>query len=372
MNAAIPSRDGPIRRKDQTSLPEGSPAPVVSIITPTYNHVAYIGRCLKSVLAQTEPRWEQIIVDDGSTDGTAEIVCNLTDARIRYVAQSHRGIAGLGTAYNLALQMARGEYVAILEGDDFWPQDKLERQLPEFEDPEVVLSWGLAVETDPAGEPRRLLPDVGRLRRHQHLTAAETAQQLLEANCIPACTVLCRKSALLAVGGFHQPENLPNVDYPTWLQLCRVGRFAPVNRIMGFYRRHEHQVSATMTKEMLRNLHVGPSFVAGLDVRERRTLGLTVESAWRSARRSRAAVEFAAGRVALQDGRRRVAEVSFRRALRQGGSAVRLRALVGIASLYFGTDLDAIAGAYRRLRIRRESSELAAVKQSDVTKTEDL
>jgi hypothetical protein len=127
-----------------------------------------------------------------------------------------------------------------------------------------------------------------------------------------------------------------------------------------------------MTKEMLRNLHVGPSFVAGLDVRERRTLGLTVESAWRSARRSRAAVEFAAGRVALQDGRRRVAEVSFRRALRQGGSAVRLRALVGIASLYFGTDLDAIAGAYRRLRIRRESSELAAVKQSDVTKTEDL
>ena len=135
-----------------------SPAPLVSIITPTYNHALYIGRCLESVLAQTEPRWEQIVIDDGSTDGTAEIVNHFTDARIRYVPQRHRGIAGLGDAYNLALRMARGEYVAILEGDDFWPQDKLERQLPEFEDPEVVLSWGLAAETDAAGEARRLIP----------------------------------------------------------------------------------------------------------------------------------------------------------------------------------------------------------------------
>ena len=372
MNAAIQSRDGPLRRKDQTSLSGRSPAPIVSIITPTYNHALYIGRCLNSVLAQTEPRWEQIVVDDGSTDGTAEIVRLFTDARIRYVAQSHRGIAGLGDGYNFALRMARGEYVAILEGDDFWPQDKLERQLPEFEDPEVVLTWGLAAETDAAGKPRRLLPDVGQLRRLQHMSAAETAQRLLEANWIPACTVLCRKSALLAVGGFHQPENLPNVDYPTWLQLCRVGRFAPVNRIMGFYRRHGHQVSATMKQDMLRNTDVGPAFVEGLDVRERRTLGLSVESAWRLARRKWAPVEFAAGRVALRDGRRRVAKAHFRRALRQGGSAVRLRAVVGLASLYLGTDLDAMADAYRQLRIHRETTELAAVKQSDAAETRDL
>jgi len=88
-----------------------------------------------------------------------------------------------------------------------------------------VCSPGLAVETDRQGEPGVCSLMFAVSARHQHLTAAETAQQLLEANCIPACTVLCRKSALLAVGGFHQPENLPNVDYPTWLQLCRVGRF---------------------------------------------------------------------------------------------------------------------------------------------------
>ena len=197
LRCATRPRDGSFRPKDQTSLTATSPAPLVTIITPTYNHALYVGRCLESVRAQTEPRWEQIVVDDGSTDGTGEIVNHFTDARVRYVSQRHRGIAGLGDAYNLALRMARGEYVAILEGDDFWPQDKLERQLPEFEDPEVVLSWGLAAETDPAGETRRLHPELGQVRRHQNRSPAQTAQLLLEVNCIPACTVVCRKSALL-------------------------------------------------------------------------------------------------------------------------------------------------------------------------------
>jgi glycosyltransferase involved in cell wall biosynthesis len=370
-DAVIP-RDGPLRRRDQTSLTATSPAPLVSIITPTYNHAPYIGRCLESVLAQTDPRWEQFVVDDGSTDETAEIVNQFTDARIRYVSQRHRGIEGLGDAYNLALRMAHGDYVAILEGDDFWPQDKLERQLPAFEDPEVVLSWGLAAETDPAGEARRLQPELGLLRRHQHRTAAQTAQLLLEGNCIPACTVVCRTSALLAVGGFHQPEGLPNVDYPTWLQLCRVGRFAPVDRIVGYYRRHDRQVSVTMTKEMLRNVDVGPAFAEGLDTRERTALGVSVDSAWRSARRSRAPVELAAGWVALREGRRRVAKAYFRRALREGGNAIRLRAMVGLASVYLGTDLDSISGVYRHIRTRQEAHELSAVEQADALETLDL
>lgn len=60
-------------------------SPIVTVITPTFNHAPFIGRCLTSVLEQTECRWEQIVVDDGSTDGTAEIVRHFADRRIRYV-----------------------------------------------------------------------------------------------------------------------------------------------------------------------------------------------------------------------------------------------------------------------------------------------
>lgn len=349
-----------------------SPTPLVSIITPTYNHGLYIGQCLESVLAQTDGRWEQIVIDDGSADRTAEIISQFTDPRIRYVPQGHRGILGLGDAYNLALGMARGEYVAILEGDDFWPQDKLEKQLSAFDDPGVVLSWGLAAETDPAGETLRLSPQLSHLRRHQHRTAAETVQLLLEDNCIPACTVLCRKSALLAIGGFHQPVGLPNVDYPTWLQLCRVGRFAPINQVMGFYRRHDQQISATMTTEMLRNLDVGPAFVATLDERERKSLGVSVDEARRLARRSRATADLGAGRIAVREGRRRVATAYFRRALREGSSGMRLRAAVGLASVYLGTDLETFSGPYRHIRIRREANRLAAMEQRNPPEARDL
>ena len=253
-----------------------APAPLVTVITPTYNHASYIGRCLESVLAQTEPRWEQIVVDDGSTDGTAAIIGRFADPRIRHVSQRHRGIAGLGDVYNLALGMARGDYVAVLEGDDFWPRDKLERQLPAFEDPEVVLSWGLATETDPTGEARRVHPARDELRRHQHQDrradrrgAAREERHSGMHGGVPDDRPACRWRVPPACRASRMSTIRPGC------QLCRVGRFAPIDGIMGYYRRHERQVSATMTSEMQRNWDVGPAFVEGLDARERETLGVS-------------------------------------------------------------------------------------------------
>ena len=90
--------------------------PLISIITPTYNHEKFIGPCIESVLKQAYQNWEQIVIDDGSTDRTAEVVRGFADPRIRYVHQENKGLEALAHTYNLALSICNGEFIAILVG----------------------------------------------------------------------------------------------------------------------------------------------------------------------------------------------------------------------------------------------------------------
>ncbi|MEM2117368.1 MAG: glycosyltransferase family A protein, partial [Thermoplasmata archaeon] len=118
-------------------------ATLISILTPTYNHEKYIGECIQSVLNQTFSDWEMIIVDDGSTDKTADVVNKFKDSRIKYFMRDHVGPWRLAETYNYALSKSSGKYIAILEGDDYWPRNKLEIQYKEMEaHPETILSHG--------------------------------------------------------------------------------------------------------------------------------------------------------------------------------------------------------------------------------------
>ncbi len=110
--------------RDQFSL--------VSIITPTYNHERFIGDCIQSVLNQTYPNWEQIIIDDGSTDRTGEIVKQWIrrDARIRYLKHSEN--KGPAAARNTGIKYSQGSIIALLDADDVWLNQKLEIQLEEL------------------------------------------------------------------------------------------------------------------------------------------------------------------------------------------------------------------------------------------------
>ncbi|MBI5888981.1 MAG: glycosyltransferase [Deltaproteobacteria bacterium] len=220
---------------------------LVSIITATYNHEQYIGECIESVLSQTYPFWEMIIVDDGSTDKTAEVALGYKDRRIQYVRQENHGIYKLAETYNKALRLAKGELVAILEGDDYWPANKLDVQVKDFDNPDVVLSFGkFQVMRD--GKPLKILPpeslpEEARVNRPIGRGALYMMDPDYLIFCFPVSVVI-RAKTLERIGGFQQPPYLPVTDYPTFLRLMFEGEAAYHNEILGFWRRH-HRSSTT-------------------------------------------------------------------------------------------------------------------------------
>lgn len=103
---------------------------MVSVIIPTYNRSDRIEKSIKSVLAQTYNDFEIIVVDDGSTDNTKDVVTSIDDRRIRYIYQKN---AGACVARNLGIETARGEYIAFQDSDDLWVKTKLEKQIAVLE-----------------------------------------------------------------------------------------------------------------------------------------------------------------------------------------------------------------------------------------------
>ena len=118
-----------------------SPSPKVSVIVPTHNRADLIEYSIRSVLAQTYPDFELLVVDNGSTDSTRSVVDGIGDPRIRYIYQENSG--GPAGPRNTGIRESRGEYVAFLDSDDLWVPTKLARQVEVLEKrPAVGLVYG--------------------------------------------------------------------------------------------------------------------------------------------------------------------------------------------------------------------------------------
>ena len=139
-------------------------SPLVSVIIPVYNYERYLGEAVECVLSQTYQRHEVIVVDDGSTDGSADVAKSFADRGVRYC---HQVQAGIGPARNKGVELAQGELLAFLDADDRWPREKTERQLAAFEsDPALEMVFGQAVQLQngpewEAGVNENKLPEAG-------------------------------------------------------------------------------------------------------------------------------------------------------------------------------------------------------------------
>ena len=229
--------------------------PLVSIISPTYNHEKFIADCIESVLAQTYSNWEMIIIDDGSNDRTFGVATEYAkkDSRIKQFTQNNIGIFRLGESYNFALSQCQGKYIAILECDDVWLPEKLAIQVEVLEQhPECVLSWGKAYLASIDLSYNYFLAPKNSDDQHLFYNNPPGVflKKFIYHTLIPALTIVVRREALLEIGGFIQGFNLPLVDIPTTLELLMKGEFAYVDQPLGSWRIYPNQVTKTYTGQM--------------------------------------------------------------------------------------------------------------------------
>lgn len=187
---------------------------VVSVITIFLNAERFIAEAVNSVLAQTFPHWELLLVDDGSSDGSSAIARDYATRhpdRIRYLQHPDGGNHGMSATRNLGIREARGEFIALLDADDVWLPHKLERHVPLLEShPEAAMVFGPTLwwhswTGAPDDASRDFVTAVpfppGRVHSGAVLLARIVEQR---ANPIYTCSTLLRRAAMLEVGGFEE------------------------------------------------------------------------------------------------------------------------------------------------------------------------
>jgi glycosyltransferase involved in cell wall biosynthesis len=200
---------------------------LVSVVMPAYNAAPYIGEAIRSVIGQTWPHWELIVVNDGSTDGTAEVVRSFTDPRIHMVEQTN---AGVSSARNKALDEARGAFVVFLDADDRLPPNSLKARVEAllahphaaFADGDV-LAWDHATGAlGPLHRPRYTGPPFDRLMR-------------MDPSIFFGPSWMVRRSA---IGGTRLPVGMTHAeDLAFYLVLARRGDYVACGEPVLHYRR---------------------------------------------------------------------------------------------------------------------------------------
>ena len=228
---------------------------LVSIITPTYNHEKYIGECIESVLNQTYKNWEMIIVDDCSSDKTVEIIKKYAaqDSRIKLIQHNENyGPFRLKDTCNEGLNISKGEYIAVLEGDDYWTSDKLEEQVKFLENnPDMILNWGNCIVVNNQGKTISYLKVDPQNQEILNNPVGSILHRFIELEGpIYAQSLIIRREALERIGGFQGGKNIPSWDGPTTTALALEGKFSCIDKNFGYWRRHNDSVAYNYSKDM--------------------------------------------------------------------------------------------------------------------------
>lgn len=211
--------------------------PLVSIMMTSYNCADFIGKAIESVLNQTYPSWELIILDDASGDNTTSIVADYTkdDSRIIYSPAAQN--LGITKNRNRGFAIAKGKYIAVLDSDDFWmDENKLEKQVNFLEkNPEYSLIGTNAVVVDTRGD---------KITEFKYETEdKKIRQKMLLRNQFTHSSIVWRRDAIEDTKPYDETLFIWE-DYDLILRLGLVGKMANLPELITAYRKHTNNISS--------------------------------------------------------------------------------------------------------------------------------
>ena len=192
--------------------------PRISVVIPTYNRAKLLRRALQSVIEQTFTDWEVLVVDNHSSDDTGEVVQSFKEPRIKLLKIHNNGI--IAASRNMGIRAASGTWVALLDSDDWWTQDKLEVSVEALNrGNDVVYHDMLLVKNGWTDCFRQKVPT-------RQLRIPAYADLLMNGNAIVNSSVVIRRSLLLDIGGLSErPDLVASEDFECWLRLAQVTEY---------------------------------------------------------------------------------------------------------------------------------------------------
>lgn len=224
----------------------------MSVIMNCYNSAEYLREALDSVLAQTYSDWEVVFWDNQSSDESASIFKSYADKRFHYYRASEHAV--LGQARNLAVEQARGEWVAFLDCDDLWFSEKLEKQIAIIcsEDSDLGLVYGRAQRCIEDGGVKtgwgRRQQNYIHEKKWHHFPEGNIFSPLLKENFVPLVSAVARRSAYQAVGGID-PALTQSEDYDLFLKISKDFKARAVQEAVCVYRVHGSNLSHSQVRK---------------------------------------------------------------------------------------------------------------------------
>jgi len=228
--------------------------PKISVVMPVYNAEQYLREAIGSILSQTFTDYELLLVDDGSTDGSARIAQSIEDPRLRLVPNEKN--EGIVATLNKGIKLARGEYIAIMHADDVSLPHRLEKQAQILDaDTSVAMVAAKTLLIDSSGE------EVGYWQEDCSAVTSNQIRELLPiTNCISHPSVMIRRDVALTYR--YNPKQFATEDYDLWLRLAADGRrIEKVDDVLLKYRVHPATITSRTSSDLYKELRTKVIFL---------------------------------------------------------------------------------------------------------------